>query len=511
MSLSPPASPQIERILRLLSARTGLSFGPGQSTNVVLGIERAMNRSGETDPTRYFDLLQSSCDALDDLIVELTVGETYFFRQPGQFDFLRRRVLPDVRQRHGDQHMLRIWSAGCASGEEAYSLAIVFHEQGLAHRTRILATDISRMALDKARQAIYRDWSLRGEGAELARRYLRRTSDGFAVDQQIHEMVTFEQLNLAVDLYPSIATGASGMDLIFCRNVLIYFDAGTIRRVACRLHDSLLPGGWLMTAATDPPLGDFAPFEIAYDEAGVFYQRRCILEKPEKTADTARDEPVNVDQHVGSIPQTPPASAMQPTSVIDELDGVSHEDQQSAAADPCQATVGTGRPTAAEVSRLVREALANGNYAQATDLTRDRLDDPELSVLHVRALANLDARQAEEFCVLAITRYRLSVELYYLHAVLLMELGRDDAAAEAVRRVIYLDRSSALGHFTLGAILLRRGDLSGARRHFRNAHQLCLSCPPDETIPLSEGETAARLAEAAAARVAQLDAALDGG
>src|SRR5205085_1616717 len=136
MSWSHPGH---EAILRLLGERTGLSFPPQRYESTEHGIRRAMTRSGVRDLHEYRLLLESDPAALDDLIVELTVGETYFFREPVQFEFIRREVLPEIVQRRGAEHGVRAWCAGCASGEEAYSLAIVLAEAGLSRQSYLLA------------------------------------------------------------------------------------------------------------------------------------------------------------------------------------------------------------------------------------------------------------------------------------------------------------------------------------------------------------------------------------
>src|SRR5262249_5413501 len=143
-------------------------------------------------------------------------------------------ILPEFRRRWRGIPVVRAWSAGCASGEEAYSLAMVFAEEGLADRAYLLATDVSGAALAKARRATYGSWALRGDGAAAALPHLERHGDRFVVKEPIRRLVTFERLNLALDLYPSLETGTLGLDLILCRNVLIYFDSVTIRAVADR-------------------------------------------------------------------------------------------------------------------------------------------------------------------------------------------------------------------------------------------------------------------------------------
>src|SRR5438876_76797 len=223
MTAVPWSNPTYEAVAHLLGARTGLSFSTHRQESVEQGIRRAMSRAGTADLNRYHDLLATDAAVLDDLIVELTVGETYFIREPGQFEFLRREVLPEIRARKGAEQTIRVWSAGCASGEEAYSLAILFEQEGLAEKTHILATDISRAGLARARQAVYSSWSLRGEGARTAEAYLSRRGDRFVLEDRLRRRVAFEYLNLALDVYPSFGTGTWGMDVILCRNVLIYF------------------------------------------------------------------------------------------------------------------------------------------------------------------------------------------------------------------------------------------------------------------------------------------------
>jgi chemotaxis protein methyltransferase CheR len=164
------------------------------------------------------------------------------------------------------------------------------------------------------------------------------------------------------------------------------------------------------------------------------------------------------------------------------------------------------RPATVDPLAEARAALARGDYPRACELTRGLPDHADARAIHVRALANLDTGQGEQACAEATARHPLSAELHYLHAVLLLDRGQPEEAIRAARRVLYLDRSLAMAHFTLGMLLQGAGDRTGARRAYRNAHDLCSSRPPDEIVPLSDGERAGRLAEAAAAQLAILDA-----
>jgi chemotaxis protein methyltransferase CheR len=450
--------PAFEDLARLIGESTGLDFAPGRRTAAEAQIRRVMARAGAAGPEEYLDRLGADPDphALDDLIAELTVGETYFFREPEQFNFLRETVLPEIRSRRAHGHILRAWSAGCASGEEAYSLAIVLHEELPAGRAHLLATDLSRDALARAHRARYSDWSLRGEGAWAARPYLRPEGNDHVVVEPLRRMVSPGYLNLAVDDYPSAASGVWGMDLIFCRNVLIYLDRETIRKVARRLHDSLAPGGWLIAASSDPSLLEHAPFEPVVTDRGLFYRRKGVV--------------------VPRLP-APPAESNPPRADLD--------------------------PDLGAVLAEARESLALGDYAGAVDRTR-ALPGAAARALHIRALANLDGRLAERDSAGATAEYPLSDEIHHLRAVLLLGLGRVAEAAEAARRAVCLDRGSAMAHFTLGLILTRLGDRAGAWRAYRNARDLGRARPPGEPVPLSDGEPAGRLARSAETLMARL-------
>jgi chemotaxis protein methyltransferase CheR len=459
--------PAYEDVIRLLGERTGLSFSAARHESAEQGIRRAMSRAGVNDPTDYGALVVRDARALDDLVVELTVGETYFFRDAEQFEFIRRTVVPDLWRRLGPGHTVRAWSCGCASGEEAYSLAIVLREEGLADRCYLLGTDISRAALARCYGATYGNWSLRGPGAAAAKPYLMKQGNGFVVTERIRRAVTFEYLNLARDVYPSFAGGTWGMDLILCRNVLIYFDAQTVRGVARGLFESLAPGGWLLTAASDPPLGGEAPFEVVVTDVGVFYRRPDVTVQP-------------------------PAPSPEPLALSTEYSGLG--------------TQYSALPASPPPEEQAHDAYARGDYARAADLAASLTPGLPAALLHVRALANLETSRAERACAAAAERHPLAAELHHLHAVLLLELGRDEEAARAARRVTYLDRTLAVGHFTLGAILVRRGDRAGARRCYRNARDLSAARPAEEPLALSDGMPAGRLAEAASAQLAALDA-----
>ena len=471
--------PGFAKVAEIVGAHTGLSFESTRRADAETGIRRAMERVGVADVSRYVELLESGRVPLDDLVTELTVGETYFFREPAHFEFIRKNVFPEVLRRRGGDHVLRLWSAGCATGEEAYSLALLLEEMAL--EGHVLATDISRAALKRAREAAYRRWSMRGLDDAFVHRFFRQAGDRWLLDARLGRHVTFQFHNLAQSAYPSLPAGMWGMDLILCRNVLIYFDKPSIGRVARGLHDVLADGGWLMTGPSDPPLDGLAPFAAVMTDAGVFYRK----------GDSTRRLSIPVrDVH------EPSSSA----GVISNA---------SSPALPALSAPAAGRATAPSASDPLaeaRDAFTAGHYERVLALTHEA-HDPAGAVLHLRAVANAHgseeaARRAQQ----TIQRHPLSAELHLVHAVLLLDLKRHTDAERALKRVLYLDRSLVIASFLLGAALRDQGRPEEARRAYRNARNLARARPPDDELPLADGERAGTIVAIAEAEIALLDA-----
>jgi chemotaxis methyl-accepting protein methylase len=220
----------------------------------------------------YAALLDRDEVEYERLLDTLTINVTKLFRNWSTFDALARLVVPILWD--GSTRPIRGWSAGCASGEEAYSLAILFHryasEQGEvadASRVQILASDIDRASLDTARRGQYADGAFADTPADLRRRYFSVRSP-FEVAPEIRPLVTFERRDLIGDSPPL------GMHLIACRNVLIYFDRATQESLFQRFHDALVPGGFLVLGKVETLLGPTRSLFSAVDSRERIFRRR---------------------------------------------------------------------------------------------------------------------------------------------------------------------------------------------------------------------------------------------
>lgn len=238
------------RLAALVYSEAGIRLGPEKRTMLEARLKRRLRALALDSYARYCDLLFSEEGRGDErirFIDVVTTNKTDFFREAGHFDFLAQRALPEWTARGMDRPML-LWSAGCSTGEEPYTLAMVLSEYAEAHpgfRFRILATDISTAVLEKAEMSVYTIDSVGPVAPELRRKYLLRSRDRSSnhvrVAPELRRLVEFRRLNF-MDADYGLEQKA---DAIFCRNVLIYFDRPTQERILRRLTDCLMPGGFL--------------------------------------------------------------------------------------------------------------------------------------------------------------------------------------------------------------------------------------------------------------------------
>ena len=215
-------------------------------------------------------------DEWEELARAFTTGETFFFRDHGQFDLMRLRLLPELIARHRSDKTLRLWSAGCASGEEAYSLAILA-DMLLPERSGwnilILGTDIDSKAIAKAQRGRYGQWSFRTIPPKIQQHYFHLDDDEWVVDERIRRMVTLQVSNLVSEPFPDLNSELHDMDMILCRNVFIYFDPNAVSAVAAKFAATLCEGGYLLTAHTELIGHPVQKLESRLFVEGVVYQR----------------------------------------------------------------------------------------------------------------------------------------------------------------------------------------------------------------------------------------------
>lgn len=473
------------RVAAVLAGRAGLQFAPNRQPAAEMAMRRVLDDLRLDDPLALARRAAREDDVLDRLLAEVTIGETYFFREPAQLEVVRATALPALRACRSPARPLRAWSAGCASGEEPYTLAILLGEAGFGGgAARVLGTDVSRPRLAAAQRARYTRWSLRGLPEERVSRYFVRRGRFFHLRPELQASVEFRPLNLADRDWSGSGVQRGTMDLVLCRNVLIYLDRATVVEVARRLLESLSDDGWLFLGASDPLLTELPGFETVVTGAGLAYRRdhgrsaRRAAAPPPTRAEAP--EPARADVEVPVVAtradRAEPVPAARPAPAPRAVP----------AADGASRYAGRDYAAAAAIARAVVE--------------RDP-GDADAWILLVRALANAGRLpDAERACETAMARHPERAELPYLHAVLLAQGGRHAASAAAARQALYLDRSLAVAHLALGAALAREGHAATAERVYGAAERLLERLPPDAPVPLADGEPARRLLEAARAQ-----------
>jgi chemotaxis protein methyltransferase CheR len=404
---------------------------------------------GYTQPCELISTLLSgelAEDQLQQLVEALTIGETYFFREPRAIEALLNAVLPDIQQRQGRR--IRLWSAGCATGEEPYSLAMALdshcrdpHQWDIS----ILATDINLQSLQKALQGNYTAWSFRTTPTHYKQRYFYPQTDGsFLLDSRIKQMVRFSQLNLAQQDYPSPANGTHQVDVIFCRNVLMYFSPQTITQIVQRFARSLTPGGWLIISQTECSHYFQQEFEtVQIGQAFLFRKRNAPIMPPlpdtfsELTLSLATQTQHAITNLSTLLPKTRPPIDIRPI-----------------------------QQTSDELLEQAKTLANQGKLAEACAQ-----------------------------CQTALTKQKLNAYGHYLHAMILQELHQPTEAREALRRVLYLQPDMVMALYTLANLEQQQGHRREAQRHFDNAFRIISVYEDDHLIPHSEGLSAGQLRE----------------
>ena len=267
------------RFCKLIRARTGILVGENRREVLASALRECAESMACADLDRLFSCLQDTrtdSKVWDDLIKKVTIGETYFFRDSDYIEALRCNILPDLLARHQSNRTLRLWSAGCATGEEPYTLAILLR-QILSDidqwKILILATDINRHALSLAAASRYRAWSFRETDPAIRSTYFTPNGDTFTLEPVIRNMVSFAYHNLAEDNYPSPINQTSDLDLILCRNVTIYLPKSLIHDIANRFYQCLSNGGWLMVGPSETHLEIYRQFQAISFRGATAYQR----------------------------------------------------------------------------------------------------------------------------------------------------------------------------------------------------------------------------------------------
>lgn len=471
----------LSRLREFLAGQIGLRFAKERSRELERGIRAAAGDFGYANPETFIDWLVStslSVGQVESLAAHLTVGETYFFRDKSSFQALEEKILPDlIAARRNAGKCLRIWSAGCSTGEEPYSVAILLRR--MLHDWKewnitILATDINAGSLKKGTAGVYGNWSFRDIPQWAMKSAFRKRGDGrFEISPDFRKMVTFSFFNLVEDGCPSLLLGNNAIDIIFCRNVLMYFTPGQAERVVDKFYRSLAEGGWLLVSPVET-------FQLISTDFSAIPFSGAVLHRKEQ-----REHPRKGRRDSSAPPPLPrPAIRLRKGPAVPV---------RSRPPPPPPRPPADPRPDALSLYR-------QGRYEEAEKTIRVSLESGgnrgEEFALLARTLANRGRlAEALEWCGKAIEADRCNPGFHFLSAAVLQEIGRMEESEAHLRKALYLDPVFALAHFALGNLALRREKGKESRKHFSNALSLLQGFERNFVLPESEGITAGRLAE----------------
>ena len=457
-------------VIREIGQITGLNVSPVNNAALERHVAERMRAHGLASEAEFVDMLRpgrrgraEECRALAKV---LTPHETFFMRDTGQMALLRHRILPDLiaARRTRGELALKVWSCGCASGEEPASIAILLREllPDLANwHIDILATDVSSEILERAQRATYREWSFRGCDAAFRRANFERNGDVWTLRPAIRQMIRYARIDIIHDTLPGLAAGPSDIDLILCRNVFIYFQPHAIGAAAAKLAACMRAGAVLMTAHGE--LRQHCPASLTLE----MHAESAIYRK---TAPTRIEALREIARPVASPGAAQSARPLAPA-----------------------ATRGPGtRPALTPPSRPASAVVAG---LRPTD-SRKTASHPRLDALG-RAWRLADEGKLEaalQACTRLLAEDRMNAGAHFLEAVLATELGDDRRARAALRGALYLDPGLIAAHVHLERLQSAQANIQSANKTRDTIRKLVGALPGDSPIPFMGDTKASELA-----------------
>lgn len=464
----------INQWTELIARETGLLISDQNSVDFQEGLRRRMKETGIREEAVYLKLTRDNPQELQKLASSLTVQETYFFREPAQIKLLTGKLLPALLAGKKDNEPVSILCAGCATGAEPYSIAIMMAQdwgESFPGRLNIWGIDIDEDALAQARLAVYGRHQFREGGPDLKNRYFTPVAgERFALRDQIKRQVTFINQNLAARDFPP---ELQRLDVIFYRNVSIYFNEEKQKTIFTRLAGLLNPGGYLFMSAPEIMAHDFGVLQLI-EQDGVFY-----FSRREQGAARGREQTLH--------PKVKPTGENRPelkkTLAGSQLRRASAGPDSKAVPKMARASVIPGSPPP-DVDELFFQAgaLAESKaHEQALNIIDQIISikpaDVRYWTFKAGLLMNLNRlAEAQDLCSRATQRDPLWLEGHYLAGIIAMHAGRTDEALEQFRKTVYLDACCWPAHFYLGELERQRGEKVRAIQAFRRALQ-CLGQP----------------------------------
>ncbi|MBN1661288.1 MAG: tetratricopeptide repeat protein [Anaerolineae bacterium] len=462
-------------VFEAIKAYSGLDASLLSGGALVQAVGRRVARLSLPDSSAYWPLLREGGAELNSLVQTLTNKETYFFREPRQFEVLRDRVLPELlanRRREGAGVDLRLWSAGCATGEEAYSLAMTLADSqyttGVPFEATIVGTDIDATALEYARLGCYGERAVRLVPDALRQRYLTRRGDRWCVVPEVARLVTFRMHNLASPCLPSDLAPEvlGGVDVIFCRNVTIYFDEPMRERLNACLAGLLREGGYLFVASAETLGHDRGRLSlVSLGDGFAFRKTPAVAEEQSQVPERGIRRPLR-PARAGSVASAHARTRL-PASPI-RLGTVAAPKISPASPAP-RVPRRQDHPALEAARRAFQEQAYDAGLHHLDLLSPLDAAQPEASCLHAAILLQQGKPDdANQICRRVLDGNPWHPDAYLLLGLGYRQQGRDVEAVSTLKQAIYLRPDDPQAHFFLGDTYRMLGLPAEARREYEN-------------------------------------------
>jgi chemotaxis protein methyltransferase CheR len=482
---SPEAS-TLELFRSFIGEHSGLHFSQRNNRILEQGLQRRMCAVGAENCAVYYNYLISfskSRNELKKLLSLLTVGETSFFRYSNHRETFVEQLIPDLMEKNRQSRTLKIWSAGCSTGEEPYGISMLLTEnfpQLKNWKIDILATDINKRSLRSAREGIYGRRAVRFVEPNYLKRYFTQVAGLNAVKPEVKQPVRFEYLNLKDRFPSSIQAAPTGFDIIFCRNVMIYFETETTRQIVDRFADSLNPGGYLLLGHSETLQNISKRFQRRHYERSFFYQ--LTSQKKEDVKHEVTDQPEIAEPVVAvNVNAGKTVCDEEKPNVVNRADLVAGSNSDSG--------LSIEQLFENAESAFYREdfSAAENDYTAVLDR-----QPSHLGALIGKGLSRAnqgDYAAASKFCAEAEKIDDLSPDVYFLRGMISdMESRSTDAIIE-YQKVLWLDPCFIVAHYALYRLYRQGGDQVASRRALLNSVRCLEKTPPSAQIHFSGGMT----------------------
>ncbi|MDD2490572.1 MAG: CDC27 family protein [Bacteroidales bacterium] len=468
-----------KNIAKLIESSMGLTFQPNRFSEYTKQLNSVIKTLGYDNLDAFYAKISRSNNSLslDEkkiIATHLTVSETYFFREAPAISMFKNKIIPEIiRKKNGS--LITIWCAGCSSGEEPYTLSMILKEnfpQLSSENYKIIATDINPNVLEKAKNGIYTQWSFREMPDKYLKKYFVKEGNNYKISDRIKNSVIFEFLNLASDPFPGESLKDEPIDIIFCRNVLMYLNHEIIKKIAQRFYNILNDSGWFIPSQVELNDEFFGHFNKIYSEDAVFY-------KKEKNETTKLIFPFSLNKTDKCI-----VKKTKPIKDKKSFESVNYNKEKENTFSNSQ----------------LENLFSDGKYKECIEISKEEIETGSNNVFLLQTIAKCYANTGEyEKAILLldqlISKGGSSDDIFYLYGTILIEQNQIEEAKAMFKKGLYMNSEHLLSHLMLGNILRIEGNNRAASIHYRNVYEISLKIKDDDLVRVSGGLNGERIRE----------------